>query len=439
MIGVTLRSMLRHRGATVASMLICGIGIVLVAAMAGVLASGLAPQTRPEDQAFLTQFPAILGGWVVAIVVFAVISTVSVAVEGRATEIRALRLAGAAPGQIQRMLTIEAGVAAVSAAVPGVPISYALGGLMVGMIAERGLIAAPSGFHPGVGLPLIGALVVIMAAAAGGYVGSRQAAHAPLAGAAPRGRGRGRRGRRTMAVVMLVVGLGLSASALATDPHQVYGTAMTGPGCVLVAVGLAALATEFVSAGNLLLKLAARSNRSASLHLAVINLRTAPDRARPIVTFLTLFIGVAGGTLTMQAIENTASSQRNGLEATLAGINYLVVGLIAAFMAIGLINNILAALGRRRPELRTMSLIGATASQSSRMILIETAAAVIISSAIGILGAICVVAPFAVLKTGRVWAAFAPASYAAVAVAGAIIVLGVSYLASPGGHRSAVR
>lgn len=431
MIGVMLRSMRAHHGSTVATSLICGIGVVLVASMAGVLASGLAAQTRPEDQAFLTQFPAILGGWVVAIVVFAVISTVSVAVEGQVGEIRALRLAGATPGQIQRMLTIEAGAAAVAAAVPGTAISYAVGALMVGMITERGLISAPSGFHPGTELPLIGALVVVIAATAGGYVGSREAAHAPLAGASPQGRPKGWQGRRVLAIVAIVVGVALSCSALATDPEQVYGTAMTGPGCVLVAVGLSALAAEMVSAGNLLLKVVARSNRSASLHLALINLRVAPERARPIVTFLTLFVGAAGGTLTMQAIENTTSPQRDGLEATLAGINYLVVGLIAAFMAIALVNNILATLGRRRPELRTMSLIGSTASQSGRMILLETAAAVVISSTAGILGAITAVAPFALLKTGTIWAVLAPGSYAAVVVAGAIIALGASYLALP--------
>ncbi|MEV4079407.1 hypothetical protein AB0J43_03825 [Nonomuraea fuscirosea] len=55
--------------------------------------------------------------------------------------------------------------------------------------------------------------------------------------------------------------------------------------------------------------------------MAAINLSAAPERMRPIVTFLTLFISVAAGTLSMQGIENSVGPA-NSTAQVLASINY---------------------------------------------------------------------------------------------------------------------
>ncbi|MCA2208799.1 FtsX-like permease family protein [Nocardia rosealba] len=136
----------------------------------------------------------------------------------------------------------------------------------------------------------------------------------------------------------------------------------------------------------------------------------------------------------MQSIEN-----RHGAAGTdgelMATINYLVVFLIAAFMAIALSNNLIASIARRHPEFATMHLIGATASQSQRMLVGEAAAAVIISAVTGAFGAFVTTVPFAVVKTGDLLAAFAPLPYALAVVLGAGTTVGVTAAAG----RRAVR
>lgn len=47
--------------------------------MMSLLGTGLAESTAAADRAFLVQFPLIMGGWAVAIVLFAMVSTISVA------------------------------------------------------------------------------------------------------------------------------------------------------------------------------------------------------------------------------------------------------------------------------------------------------------------------------------------------------------------------
>ncbi|MCK2213283.1 hypothetical protein MF672_005655 [Actinomadura sp. ATCC 31491] len=226
---------------------------------------------------------------------------------------------------------------------------------------------------------------------------------------------------------MILAGLGSSAAVLGMDPADVRTTAMTGPGCVLVAVGLCVLAPELVALVNLTLRAARRTEATASSHLAAINLAAAPERVRPAVTFLTLFVGVAAGTLSMQGIEN-ATGQAGGTGQVLASINYLVVALIAAFMAIALTNNLVAAINRRRAEFAVLSLIGSTPVQTRRMLTRELAAATAVSTVAGGAGAFLTVLPFALVKTGDPAQAAAPLPYALTILVGAGVTLGVSSL-----------
>ncbi|NNG37215.1 FtsX-like permease family protein [Nakamurella aerolata] len=265
---------------------------------------------------------------------------------------------------------------------------------------------------------------MVLATGFGGYFGSRAAAERSPVGAPESGKRRagGGRTRRITAAVFIAAGLGSSATALATDPMTVYGTAATGPGCVLVAVGLALLARELLAGANLVLRAIPVGKRSAAGHLARINLRVAPERIRPVVTFLTLFVGVAASTLSMQAIENSANGadDSGGIGQLMASINYLVVGLIAAFMAIALTNNVISSIRRRGKEFAAMSSVGATAPQLRRMLTWEMAVAVLVSVTVGCVGAMLSVIPFAILKKGGAAAAFAPVPYVAVVLVGAV-------------------
>ncbi|SFJ44881.1 putative ABC transport system permease protein [Amycolatopsis sacchari] len=422
MLKLALRLLRYHRGGAVATGLIALVGTALVTAMAALLGTGLADGTAAADRPFLTQFPLIMGGWVVAIVVFAVVSTVTVTLGGRAGEISGLRLLGAAPRQVRVMVSAETFAVAAVAAPPGLGLGYLLGLLVLAGVRSSGLTDPVSGYAPGFLLPLAGAVVVLAASVVAAWTGSRKAAErGPVDVPVVTRVRRSGRPRRVAAVVLLVAGIGSASAVLGLSADDIATTAMTGPATVLTAIGLAILAPELVSLANRL----ARVPRGASGHLAAVNLAVAPDRLRPAVTFLTLLVGVAAGTLSMQGIENEHSAS-GGTARVLASINYLVVVLIALFMAIALTNNLVAALGRRREEFAAMSLIGATAGQTRRMLLWEIAAATVVSVLAAVVGAVVCVVPFSIVKTGGVAAAFAPGPYLLSIALGVVLALGVT-------------
>lgn len=430
MIKIAMRSFAHHRAAAIATGLVALVGTILVTGMMSLLGTGLAGSTAAADRAFLVQFPLIMGGWAVAIVLFAMVSTISVALGGRAGEIAGIRLIGASPRQVQQLLAIETAAVSSVTALPGLAGGYLVGWIVMRSIHAAGLTDAASVFAPGVLLPVLGMLVVLAASVLAAWLGSRALARrSPVADAAPPPRRRTvrrpGRGRRIAATITIAAGLASSAAVLAMDPADVLTTAMTGPGCVLVAAGLCLLAPELVVTANTTLGAFQRARITAPSRLAAINLAVAPDRVRPTVTFLTLFVGVAAGTLSMQGIENSAGTAGSTAQ-VLASINYFVVALIAAFMAIALTNNLVASITRRRSEFAAMSLIGATSAQTQRMLVREIGAAAAVSTVAGSVGAFVTVLPFAIVKTGNPLQAAAPLPYAVTIAAGIAVTLGVT-------------
>ncbi|MFI9847055.1 FtsX-like permease family protein [Nonomuraea sp. NPDC051941] len=430
MIRIAMRSFAHHRAAAIATGLVALVGTILVTGMMSLLGTGLARSTAAGDRAFLVQFPLIMGGWAVAIVLFAMVSTISVALGGRAGEIAGIRLIGASPRQVQQLLAIETAAVSAVTALPGLAGGYLVGWIVMRSIHAAGLTDAASVFAPGVLLPVLGMLVVLAASVLAAWMGSRTLAHrSPVADASPPPRRRTvrrpERRRRVAATIIIAAGLASSTAVLAMDPADVLTTAMTGPGCVLVAAGLCILAPELIVMANATLSAFNRAQTTTPSRLAAINLAVAPDRVRPTVTFLTLFVGVAAGTLSMQGIEN-GSGTANGTAQVLASINYFVVALIAAFMAIALTNNLVASITRRRSEFAAMSLIGATGSQTQRMLVREIGTATAISTVAGSVGAFVTVLPFAVVKTGNPLQAAAPLPYAVTIVVGIGVTLGVT-------------
>ncbi|MFF0308998.1 FtsX-like permease family protein [Streptosporangium sp. NPDC004379] len=432
MIRIAARSLAHHRTSAVTTGLVALVGTVLVTGMMCLLGTGLAASTVAADRPFLVQFPLIMGGWAVSIVLFAMVSTISVALTGRAAEIAGIRLIGASPRQVQRMLVIETAAVTAITALPGLAIGYLVGWIVTRSIHSAGLTDAASVFAPGVLLPALGVLIVLAASVLAAWVGSRSLAHrSPVADASPpprrrTGRHPGRR-RRIAAAITIAAGLTSSAAVFAMDPADVLTTAMTGPGCVLVAVGLCVLAPELIATANTTLNALRSAHAAAPSHLAAINLSAAPDRMRPAVTFLTLFVSVAAGTLSMQGIENGVGTA-NSTAQVLATINYFVVALIAAFMAIALTNNLVASITQRRPEFAVMSLIGSTDAQTQRMLVREVGAATAVSVIAGSTGAFITVLPFAIVKTGDPLQAAAPLPYAVTIVIGVGVTFGVTSL-----------
>ncbi|WP_228000742.1 FtsX-like permease family protein [Nocardia australiensis] len=410
---LAVRSVIRRGAAVFATALIAFAGAVLATSMAAVFATGIATGTVAADRGLLTQFAAILGGWVLCIVIFAVVTTVAVGMDTRLEEVRGLRLIGATPAQVQRMVALESATIGVSAALPALAIGYPVGGLLIVLMRRAGLVDPATSYAPGLAAPLIATALVVAACLTGGYLGSRRVAGGSPVDPAPGGRARARRGRARplLALTVLSVGVGSSVTAFAAGPDSVLATAATGPGCVLIATGFALLATESLHLAEIWTRRLIPRSRTAGDHLARINVRTDPERIRPIAMFVTLFVGIAAGTLSMQSIENTTHRATSGTGAMIASINYVVVGFIAAFLAVALVNNMIISIGRRRAEFATMNLIGATGTQIRSMLTREVTLALIVGLIGGCVGAIVAVLPFAIVKTGNPWQSVAPVPY----------------------------
>ncbi|WP_116199990.1 FtsX-like permease family protein [Amycolatopsis circi] len=429
MLKLALRLFGHHRAAAVATGLVALVGMALVVAMAALLGTGLSGSTAPADRGFLTQFPLILGGWVVAIVVFAMVSTIGVTLAARSGEIGGLRLIGAAPRQIRVLVSMETLAITAVAALPGLGLGYLLGLLLLSGVRSAGLTAPSTSFAPGIGLPLVGAAVVLLAGVLAAWIGSRgPARRSPVEEESGPRRVRSARPRRIAAIVLLAAGFGSASAVLALPADNIATTGMTGPAVVLCSIGLAILAPELLTAANRIVGRLSRGAKNAEAHLAGVNLRAAPERARPIVTFLTLLVGVSAGTLAMQGIENQHSVPGSAAD-VLASINYLVVVLISLFMAIALTNNLVAAIGDRRTEFATLSLIGSTVRQIRGMLLRETAAATLLAIVVAVVGSVLCVLPFSIVKTGGPAAAFSVVPFAVSAVFGGGVVLLVTSVA----------
>ncbi|MER6900815.1 FtsX-like permease family protein [Amycolatopsis sp. NPDC000740] len=138
----------------------------------------------------------------------------------------------------------------------------------------------------------------------------------------------------------------------------------------------------------------------------------------------------------MQGIENQHSVAGSTAE-VLASINYLVVVLISLFMAIALTNNLVAAIGDRRTEFATLSLIGSTVRQVRGVLLRETAAATLLAIVVAVVGSVVAVLPFSIVKTGSPAAAFGVWPFVGSAVFGGGVALAVTYVAGARVIRSA--
>ncbi|GGN84861.1 ABC transporter permease [Actinoplanes lobatus] len=182
-----------------------------------------------EDMVALLAMTAVIAGFVA---VFVVASTFAFTVAERRREIALLRLVGAAPQDVRRMVFRESMVVGALGALAGCGIGVVGAGFLAGRLVRNGL--APPGFTAGAsGLPLVIAFVVgLLVAALGVISASRRAARvAPVE--ALRDAAADRRvmtgGRWFAGVLFLVVAAGLvialrAAGAEAAVPISVVVT-----------------------------------------------------------------------------------------------------------------------------------------------------------------------------------------------------------------------
>ncbi|KFZ81362.1 transmembrane transport protein [Amycolatopsis sp. MJM2582] len=395
-------SSLRHRPTGfIASFVAMFFGATILMTFASLLDTRTAAD--PETAKTLLIMAGVVGGWGLVIVLFATLSTLSLLIRQRAPEMALLKSAGATPSQIGRMIVGEAAVVAVLAAATAVVPSVFAGRWLVTLLGDTGRV--PAGLEARFG-PIavsMGTGITLLAALAAATVAARQAARR---GAIEAVREAGidtrptSRLRMTGATIALAAGLGCGVLTMTvftgTEPALM---AIAGQGAILAAIGFALLSPALL--GPIAAVLAAPLRRAGvSGHLTAAHLRVRGRQLAGVLVPIILFTGIATGTLYMQAIENSVGTAPATIADSIETLNYVVVGMIALFAAVMLVNTVVAALIGRRREFGQQRLIGSTPSQVLRLVGTEGTVLVAVGVLFGSLSAVVTVVPYSVARTG---------------------------------------
>ncbi|MET0496476.1 MAG: ABC transporter permease [Actinoplanes sp.] len=416
MIAVALRN-LRHRpGGFVATFLSAFLGAALLMAFASLLDTAAATGDTASGESLGTT-AGVGGGWCLIIVAFAVTSTLSLAVRRRAEQVTLLRRIGATGPQLRRMIVGEAAAVALLASAVAVPAGLALGRVLLTLMQNTGQVAEPVGYVFGPVALGVGFGVTLLGSIAAGIAAARRTSRPP--GAKPARP----RARRIAAVVFLLIGANCSVlTATLMNGKGIDAMQTAGQAGIWAAIGLALLAPELLRLVTAVLGAPVRVLGGVAGELAVLGVR---GRTRPLagaVMPVVLFTGIATGTVYMQDIEDKASAgvAQPDYAQDVQTLNYVVVGMITLFVAIMLINTLIAATAHRRREFAQQRLAGATRGQLIAMVALEGLLVTVAGVLAGSLASLFTILPFGAARVDRVWPDAAPLAYAlivAIAVA----------------------
>jgi ABC-type antimicrobial peptide transport system permease subunit len=412
-IGYTLQSLRRQPGRVAASFISLALGATIVMAFASLLDTAGGDGLSATERETLVTMAVVVGGWGLIIVVFAVASTLTLAVRQRSQEMALLKSVGATPGQVGRMIVGEAVVvAAVAAAVAVLP----------ALAAGRGVLALlrDSDQVRTFGAAAVAALVTARRTA------RLRARDALTEAALPSPRLS--RKRKVAAGVFLALGVGtgvLTATLMRGEGIDAMQTG--GQASIWFAIGLALLAPALLRVTLAVVERPLRALGGACGYLAVQNVRQrGPQMARAVMPIV-LFTAIATGTLVMQGIENGATAATGSYtpaEArSLETLNVVVVGMIAVFAAIMLVNTLVAATAERRRELGQQRLAGATPPEVLRTVRLEAAVLVATGVLFGSLASLVTIVPYSLARTDSVVPTTGAGTYLAVVATAVALTL----------------
>jgi ABC-type antimicrobial peptide transport system permease subunit len=202
--------------------------------------------------------------------------------------------------------------------------------------------------------------------------------------------------------------------------------ATAGQASIHAAIGFALLAPLLVRtiAGQLSRPL---ERAGASGCLTAHNVRQRTQHMASALVPIILFTATTGA-LYMQSIENAAppvvGTSTSAAEAeNIETLNFVVVGMIAAFAAIILINTLVAATTHRRQEFAQLRLAGATPPQVLRMVSLESIVLLVTGVVFGTIGALFTIVPYSIARTGSLVPNSTAAIYLGVVGAAAVLAL----------------
>jgi putative ABC transport system permease protein len=264
----------------------------------------------------LTLLAGSFGGTVFLVAVLVVASTLALSVQHRKREVALLRAVGATPGQVRRMIGLEATAVAVVAGVLGWPLVPAVVRWMRDRFAGHGIV--PPGFEPVIGpLPAAGALVVtVLTALVAAVSASRRASRirpTEALGEAAVERPVLGRGRAITGVVLLVLSLGAFATGLSQRGDFATLANLANTLVLLLVITLAVLGPAVARMAMRLLGPVMRMSRVGG-HLAAANTRANAVRLAGAVTPLVLAVSFAATVVFAQttALDAAARQTRAG-------------------------------------------------------------------------------------------------------------------------------
>ncbi|KAB8165156.1 FtsX-like permease family protein [Streptomyces sp. 3MP-14] len=434
MFQLTTRSLARRPGGFLAGFLAVFFGAAMVMAFGSLLDTAAQPGAPESSVETLEVMAFVVGGWGLALVTFAVVSTMSLTVRQRAREMALLKSVGATPGQLRRLVVGETLALALVAAVAAIPVAMALGRLLFAALEESGQIEAGMSHAFGPVAVSMGMANALLAALVGALITARRATatHAAEALADASGAGGGGplmgRGRWLMTLLALVAtAASVTVTLTVLDGEGVDVITGAGPGVVAASVLLALLSPVLLRGLAAVLGGPLRLLCGVSGELAVRNVRQRTGELARAVAPVTIFTGASAGTLSLQRVENLQLRAEGAAiledSQTMETMNYVVVGIIAAFCCIMLVNTLVSATAFRRREFGQQRLAGATPRQVFAAVGVEGLLVAGTGIVSGLLASVLLLLPFGQARAdtwlpddGVVWAIHGAVAGAALLV-----------------------
>ncbi|GAA3383003.1 FtsX-like permease family protein [Cryptosporangium minutisporangium] len=264
----------------------------------------------------LIQAGGAFGGYVVLLVVFVVAGTLGLSVRHRRRDIALLRAVAATPGQVRRMLLMEAVLLGVAAAVVGVPGGVLATGWVHDQLVARGFVPASFPIVPGVLSAVAATVLTTLVAVLAALIAARRAtAVRPTEALGEAAVEPPRPGRVRLVCGLVALGVAGASSVLTLGTSGQTAQAGAIGMLYLFVLAVALLAPWINRAAARILAPLLGAVWGASGYLATANLRANARGGAGVLTALVLAVGFGGSVWFLQDnLERaTLTQSRDGL------------------------------------------------------------------------------------------------------------------------------
>lgn len=434
MLGLALSSLRFRLGRFTATFINVFLGAVILTAFASLFDTATGDGVSAADESSLTTIAGAVGGWGLLIVAFGVSSTMHLSTRQRQNELALLKAAGATPAQIGRMIIGEGAVIAIVASCIAIAPAVVIGRAVLDALQSTDQIAGTVDYTFGSFALIAGPVVTLVATVVAAAVTARRTGRVSAKDAltAPTADGSRIGGVRIVAGLVFVAA-GISCAVVTgtvLGDEGFLALSVAGQAGIACAIGLALLSPVFLRVIVVLIDLPTRFLTGAPGYLAASTIRRRTDQTAAITMPVIIFTGLATVSLYTLKIQNDANAADGiTLSADDKGVQtltFIIVGMIAVFAAIVVINNCVATMLGRSSEFALARKVGATPPQLRRSAAWESTFAVAVGVVLGTVAAAAGVAGFAYGRTGSVTIQPGPVTYLVIVATIVILTLAAS-------------